>query len=116
MKIAPITIEYKTLYENRHLFSDDFQYNSLIISNLINKNVILMDVQNYHTLDDNIKKYFFDEKPRFNYILSKDGLYQRTNSIRSYTFEFFNWEFFNRSFLTGWMAQTIDILTVVNEE
>lgn len=77
MKVQPVEIEFKTLYENRHLYTDDVQYNSLIISNLINKNVILMDVHNYHTLDDNIKQYVFDENPRFNYILSKDGLYRQ---------------------------------------
>lgn len=108
MNIIPIEIRGKLLFENRHLYTDDSQYNSLIISNLINKNVILLDVQNYYALDDKIKKYFFDEKPRFNYILSKDGLYQRTKSVRSFTLELFNWRF-----LSFWTTQTIDILTVV---
>ena len=43
MKIVPIKV--KLLYENRHLLSDGRQYNSLVISNLINKNIELFDIK-----------------------------------------------------------------------
>lgn len=71
-----------------------------------------MYISIYHALDYDIKKYLFHVNQRFNYILNKtDGLYRQTSFVRSYTLDFFNWRF-----LTGWTAQTIDILTVVNEE
>lgn len=43
MYIVSIQIPNKTLYEHRHLLTDDRLYNSLVISNLINKNVELFD-------------------------------------------------------------------------
>ena len=60
MKIVPIKIDTKTLYENRHLLSDDIHYNSLVISNLINKNVELFDIKkvveiNEHQQDELMK-------------------------------------------------------------
>ena len=112
MNIVPIKIEFKTLYEHRYLYTDDSQYNSLIISNLINKNVILMDVHNYHALDDNIKQYVFDKNQRFNYVLSKDGLYRQKGVLHSYSLEFYyHWEN-----ITGMIPWTIYILTILNKE
>ena len=35
--ISFVSIPLLLLYEHRHLYTDDSQYNSLIISNLINK-------------------------------------------------------------------------------
>ena len=38
MDIIPIEINFSTLnnlYEHRYLFTDDFQYNSLVVSNII---------------------------------------------------------------------------------
>lgn len=74
MKIVPIKIDTKTLYENRHLLSDDIHYNSLVISNLINKKVELFDIKkvveiNEHqqnelmkTLDYNMDLYVLEKQ------------------------------------------------------
>ena len=60
MNIELIEIKIKLLYENRHLFTDDIHYNSLVISNLINKNVELFDIKkvveiNEHQQDELMK-------------------------------------------------------------
>lgn len=74
MKIVPIKIDTKTLYENRHLLTDDIHYNSLVISNLINKKVELFDIKkvveiNEHqqnelmkTLDYNMDLYVLEKQ------------------------------------------------------
>lgn len=74
MKIVPIEIKFQTLYENRHLLSDDIHYNSLIISNIINRNVELFDIKkvveiNEHqqnelmkTLDYNMDLYVLEKQ------------------------------------------------------
>lgn len=43
------------LYENRHLYTDDVKYNSLIVSNLFNKQIKLLDFDTYALLDDYYK-------------------------------------------------------------
>ena len=63
MKIVPIKIDTKTLYENRHLYTDDTQYNSLIFSNLLNKNINLLDMQSFDTLDKEYKKQIYENNP-----------------------------------------------------
>ena len=110
MNIIPVEIQINLLYENRHLYTDDSQYNSLIVSNLINKNIELLDYVNYNALlDNNIKqRYVFETNPRFNYILSKDGVYRQKGVLLSYFLGFYHWED-----ITGRTTQTIDILTVV---
>ncbi len=111
MKVQPVKIEFKTLYEHRHLYTDDVQYNSLMVSNLINKKIELLDYANYNALANNIKQqYVFETNPRFNYILSKDGLYRQQGVIFSYSLKFYHWED------TGRTTQTVDILTILNEE
>ena len=55
-KIVPFKIDVKLLYENRHLFTDDVHYNSLVISNLINQSINLIDMQSYDDLDLEHKK------------------------------------------------------------
>lgn len=75
MNIIPIKIEFKLLYDNCHLYTDDSHYNSLVVSNLINKKIDLLDFVKYNALDNIKKQYFFDENPRFNYMLSKDIFY-----------------------------------------
>lgn len=42
MNYDVIEIMSDTIYEHRHLLTDDFQYNSLIISNIINQNSMLL--------------------------------------------------------------------------
>lgn len=59
MKIVPIEIEFKLLYENRHLLTDDVQFNSLIVSNIFNTNINLLDIVSFIHLDDNIKMEIF---------------------------------------------------------
>ena len=63
MKIVPIKIDTKTLYENRHLYTDDTQYNSLIFSNLLNKNINLLDMQSFDTLDKEYRKQIYENNP-----------------------------------------------------
>ena len=74
MNIELIEIKIKLLYENRHLFTDDIHYNSLVISNLINKKVELFDIKkvveiNEHqqnelmkTLDYNMDLYVLEKQ------------------------------------------------------
>ena len=64
MNIVPIEIKIKILYENRHLLTDDVQYNSLIVSNIINQDIMLLDNKLYDKLDDIIKKKIY-----FKYII-----------------------------------------------
>ena len=76
MKIVPVEIEFKTLYENRHLFTEDVHYNSLVISNLINQSINLIDVKVYDNLDIKHKRKLYESNAlAFNYILVKNGLY-----------------------------------------
>ena len=58
MNIVSIKVDVKLLYENRHLYTDDSHYNSLVVSNLINKKIDLLDFVKYNALD-NIKKQYF---------------------------------------------------------
>lgn len=52
MKIVPFKIDTKTLYDNRHLLTDDIHYNSLVISNLINKNIELFDIKKFVEINE----------------------------------------------------------------
>ena len=77
MKIVPIKISVKLLYEHRHLFTDDVKYNSLIISNAINTNVNLINVECYNKLDHYVKNVIYaDNKNDYVFILDKKGLYE----------------------------------------
>lgn len=42
MYIVSIQIPNKTIYDNRHLLTDDRLYNSLVISNIINQDSMLL--------------------------------------------------------------------------
>ena len=76
MNIEPIKIDIKILYDNRHLYTDDSHYNSLVISNLINQSINLIDVKVYDELDIKHKRKLYESNVlSFNYILVKDGLY-----------------------------------------
>lgn len=75
MKIVPVLMKIETLYENRHLYTDDVHYNSLIISNLINKKIELLDFVNYNALDGHDQWGLFVKYPDYyNGILFKDGI------------------------------------------
>ena len=59
MKIVPIELNFQTLYDNCHLYTDDNNYNSLVISNLINKKIELLDVETYKQIDEDYKRSDF---------------------------------------------------------
>ena len=40
-------VDSELLYNNRHLFTDDVQYNSLVLSNLTNQNLQLVPVKTF---------------------------------------------------------------------
>ena len=118
MKVQPVKIEFKTLYENRHLFNDDVQYNSLFISNLINQFINLIDIQIYEDLDIEHKRRIYERNTlSFNYILVKDGVYilevyyEVGNMIHMIPLTdcFIAWENCDKE------QQYLDILTIVNE-
>ena len=49
-------LEYKPIYDNRHLITDDFQYNSLVLSNLIDESIRLVSLEYFINLDNSVKK------------------------------------------------------------
>ena len=57
------------MYENRHLFTDDVQFNSLVVSNIIGTNIVLFDKLSYNNFNLELKNKIIN-----NYILSIDGL------------------------------------------
>ena len=75
MNIVPIKIDVKSLYENRHLFTDDVHYNSLVTSILINEPIKLVSLEYFINLDVSVKEKIIHDTLSFNYILDKDGLY-----------------------------------------
>lgn len=116
-KIVPFKIDVKLLCDNRHLFTDDVHYNSLIISNLINQSINLIDVNVYDNLDIKHKiKLYESNTVSLNYILVKDGLYilvedtYNLDSMIPLKDCFIAWEDCDID------AQYIYILTIVNEE
>lgn len=77
MEVVAINVDIKVLVENRHLYTDDVKYNSLIVSNLCNKKINLLAFDTYALLDDDYKLKLFRSNVNFyNYILMKDGLYK----------------------------------------
>ena len=72
MNIIPIEIninDLNNLYEHRHLFTDDVQFNSLVVSNIIGINIVLLDKLSYNNFNLELKNKMIN-----NYILSIDGL------------------------------------------
>lgn len=49
--ISFISISLLLLYEHRHLFTGDSQYNSLLLSSLIQKDIELIDINLYFALE-----------------------------------------------------------------
>ena len=47
MEVVAINVDIKVLIDNRHLYTDDVKYNSLIVSNLCNKKINLLDFDTY---------------------------------------------------------------------
>ena len=82
MNIMPIKIKLKTLLINCRLFSNDVRYNSLIISNAINKHIKLIDIYDYNQLSCDYKSNMFNNIKTYPiFILAKNGVYV----IRPYT-------------------------------
>lgn len=73
MKIVPIEVDSEKIYEHRHLFTDDVQYNSLIISNMFNKQINLFDYDSFIKNKNLVINKSYD---RCKYILSKRGVYE----------------------------------------
>ena len=72
--IQPIKLNARLLYDNRHLYTDNCQYNSLILFNIFNKPINLLDMKLYRKV-----KYHLDTKAEIIdlYIFDKDGLYRK---------------------------------------
>lgn len=72
--IQPIKLNARLLYDNRHLYTDNCQYNSLILSNIFNKPINLLDMKLYRKV-----KYRLDTKDEIIdlYIFAKEGLYRK---------------------------------------
>ena len=71
-------IEYKTIYDNRHLFTDNCQYNSLVLSNLIDESIRLVSLEYFINLDTSVKKKII--KHIFIDFIHPDGLTSVFNS------------------------------------
>ena len=71
--IQPIKLNAKLLYDNRHLYTDNCRYNSLILSNIFNKSIKLLDMNLYRKV-----KYRLEIKTEIIdlYIFDKEGLYR----------------------------------------
>ena len=129
MNIVPVKVDVKLLYENRHLFTDDSHYNSLVISNVINTKVILINVDYYNQLEHDIKYVIYAENKdnyNYNYILDKNGVYRliynagcgweqwdrgidniyyvQCGILKAYSLKFFNWEELK---LTNWLDTSL---------
>ena len=113
MKIVSSLLKFKLLYENRHLYTDDVHYNSLVISNIINQNIKLLDIEEYYMLNYDYKLQLYNTTPYVNYILNKNGLYhieQRTLNSKTISKNMIvNWE---ANILR--LSEYIDIYTVVD--
>ena len=72
--IQPIKLNARLLYDNRHLYTDNCQYNSLILSNIFNKPINLLDMKLYRKV-----KYRLEIKTEIIdlYIFDKEGLYPK---------------------------------------
>lgn len=81
--ISFVSIPLLLLYEHRHLYTGDCQYNSLLLSSLIQKNIELIDIKFYCALQLSDKIafhekyemttiYFFNNKGVIKYIKNYD--------------------------------------------
>ena len=95
MKIVPIEIKLKTLLINCHLFSNDVRYNSLIISNAINKHIKLIDIYDYNQLSCDYKSNMFNNIKTYPiFILAKTGVYVIRPHYAQLSIDFSKWGFF----------------------
>ncbi len=96
MNIIPIEIDIKTLYEHRHLYTDDVEYNSLILSNIFDRSIKLFDIKTYDKLNLDHQIQIVKGTNNKGNILYKDGLYwmQVTSNLPIYNK--FNWVNYKR--------------------
>ena len=57
--ISFVSIALLLLYEHRHLFTDDSQYNSLVLSHSLNEKIELLDIKKYESFNDDMKKELY---------------------------------------------------------
>lgn len=103
MKIVPIEVDSEKIYEHRHLFTDDVKYNSLIISNLFNKQINLFDYDSYKKHKNIV---IINTNNRYKYILCKNGVYELYNSRHNSNDEYYvygyytylNWQDYQETF------------------
>ena len=125
MNIVPIKISGKLLYENRHLYTDDSHYNSLIISNLINKKIELLDVETYKHLGEDYKMKIYNLNIFYNFILNNTGLFSIClfKTVKTDSFgvverlendiKFYSWQDLVKKYKNLLFDVVFDILTIV---
>ena len=116
MKIVPVLMKIETLYENRQLYTDDNNYNSLIISNAINTKVNLINVDYYNNiLDNDIKYKIYEYNNKCNYIFNKNGLYMLgvDEILLCSDIVHFCWKYYYLSYDIDIDVLLFDILTIV---
>lgn len=59
MNLKIVYVDMKLLYNNRHLFTDDVKYNSLVLSNLTNQTLHLVPVKNFECMSFSEKNELF---------------------------------------------------------
>lgn len=62
MNLKIVYVDMKILYNNRHLFTDDVQYNSLVLSNLTNQTLHLVSVKTFEYMSFSEKNELFQSQ------------------------------------------------------
>lgn len=96
MKIVTIKISVKTLYENRHLLTDDVEYNSLLLSNIFNQSIKLFDKKTYDNLNLDHQIQIIKETNNKSNIIYKDSLYWMQVISNLPIYNQFNWVNYKR--------------------
>ena len=96
MNIELIEIKIKILYENRHLLTDDVEYNSLLLSNIFNQSIKLFDKKTYDKLNLDHQVQIVKETNNKGNILYKDGLYWMQVISNLPIYNQFNWVNYKR--------------------
>ena len=83
-------IHIKKLYEHRHLFTDDYQYNSLVLSHSLNEKIELLDIKKYESFNDDMKKELYTKI----YFADNNGLnhWYYSFNMRKFCKHILDWE------------------------
>ena len=96
-------VDRELLYNNRHLFTDDVQYNSLVLSNLTNQNIQLIPVKTFEYMSFSEKNELFQSLSvnSFNSInfIQKLGLIRFKQVYRQYSSRYVFWNEINLEYL-----------------